>query len=138
MRHNNGGNTFLYTELLRTLTAYARAPGKRVYALIGRRTYSASGNFVTDLERLVEPVFVGEASSECCRMHGDPTNVTLPYSRMQAELTAVTWNLSSPMDGRREMSPDLPVQLSARAYFAGEDPAMEAIARVIEEDRAKR
>jgi hypothetical protein len=138
LRHNNGGNTFLYVELLRTLTAYARVTGHRVYALIGRRTYSATGNFVTDLERLVEPVFVGEASSECCRMHGDPTSVTLPYSKVKAELTAVIWNLSSPMDGRREMNPDLPVQLTAKAYLAGEDPALEAIARVIREDRAKK
>src|SRR5205085_7611605 len=92
LRHNNGGNTFLYVELLRTLTAYARVPGHRVYALIGRRTYSATGNFVTDLERLVAPVFVGEASSECCRMHGDPADVTLPYSKVRAELTAVVWN----------------------------------------------
>ena len=135
LRHNNGGNTFLYVELLRTLTAFAREPGHRVYALIGRRTYSAAGNFVTDLERLVDPVFVGEASSECCRMHGDPGNVTLPYSKVKAELTAVIWNRSSPNDGRREMSPDLPVQLTAKAYFAGQDPALEAVGRVIREDR---
>jgi hypothetical protein len=131
LRHNNGGNTFLYVELLRTLTAFARVPGQRVYALIGRRTYSAAGNLVTDLERLVEPVFAGEASSECCRMHGDPASVVLPFSKIRGELTAVVWNLSSPMDGRREMSPDLPVQLTAKAYFAGEDPALEAVLRVI-------
>jgi hypothetical protein len=71
-------------------------------------------------------------------MHGDPTSVTLPYSKVKAELTAVIWNLSSPMDGRREMNPDLPVQLTAKAYLAGEDPALEAIARVIREDRAKK
>src|SRR6185503_12955434 len=86
LRHNNGGNTLLYVELLRTLTAYARTPGNRVYILIGRRTYSAAANLITELERLADPIFVGEASSECCRMHGDPTQVELPYSQVRGEV----------------------------------------------------
>lgn len=136
LRHNNGGNTFLYTELLRTLTAFSRADGRQVYVLIGRRSYSATGNLVTDLERLVDPVFVGEASSECCNLYGDPTSVTLPYSGTGGELTAVKWQLSTPSDRRREMSPEVPVQLTAAAYFAGQDPALDAVFRLIERRRS--
>lgn len=136
LRHNNGGTTQLYPELLRTLTAFSRPAGRRVYVLIGRRSYSAAGNFVTDLERLVDPVFVGEATSECCNLYGDPTRVVLPYSGTRGELTAVRWQLSTPSDRRREMSPEVPVQLTAAAYFAGRDPAMEAIFRLIASRRA--
>ncbi|HEX5872636.1 MAG TPA: hypothetical protein VFY65_19535 [Longimicrobium sp.] len=136
LRHNNGGTTQLYPELLRTLVAFSRSAGNQVYVLIGRRSYSATGNFVTDLERLVDPVFVGEASSECCNLYGDPTVVKLPYSGVQGELTAVKWQLSSPSDRRREISPEVPVQLTAAAYFAGRDPAMEAIFRMIAARRA--
>lgn len=131
LRHNNGGTTQLYGELLRTLTAFSRIDGHQVYVLIGRRSYSATGNFVTDLERLVDPVFVGEASSECCNLYGDPTPVKLPYSGTQAELTAVKWQLSTPSDRRREISPEVPVQLTAAAYFAGQDPALDAVFRLI-------
>lgn len=131
VRHNNGGTTQLYNELLRTLIAFSRIPGNQVYALIGRRSYSATGNFVTDLERLTDPIFVGEASSECCNLYGDATNVALPYSKTQGELTAVKWNLSTPSDRRREMSPEVPVQLTAPAYFAGQDPVMDAVFRMI-------
>ena len=136
IRHNNGGTTQLYGELLRTLVAYSRVPGRQVWVLIGRRTYSAAGNFVTDLERLTSPVFVGEASSECCNLYGDPVSVTLPYSGVQGELTAVKWQLSTPGDRRREISPEVPVQLTARAYFAGQDPALDAIYRIIDTRRA--
>lgn len=136
LRHNNGGTTQLYGELLRTLVAYGRVSGRQVWVLIGRRTFSAAGNFVTDLERLTDPVFVGEASSECCNLYGDPVSVTLPYSGVQGELTAVKWQLSTPGDRRREMSPGVPVQLTAAAYFAGQDPALEAIWRLIETRRA--
>jgi tetratricopeptide (TPR) repeat protein len=131
IRHNNGGTTQLYPELLRTLVAFSRVPGNQLYALIGRRSYSATGNFVTDLERLTDPIFVGEASSECCNLYGDPTGLILPYSQTHGELTAVKWNLSTPSDRRREMSPEVPVQLTAQAYFSGQDPAMEAIFRMI-------
>jgi hypothetical protein len=131
LRHNNGGTTQLYPELLRTLVAYSRPAGRQVYVLIGRRSFSATGNFVTDLERLVDPIFVGEASSECCNLYGDPTTLTLPYSGTQGEMTAVKWQLSTPSDRRREMSPEVPVQLTAAAYFAGQDPAMDAIFRMI-------
>jgi hypothetical protein len=131
IRHNNGGTTQLYPELLRTLIAFSRISGNQIYVLIGRRSFSATGNFVTDLERLTDPIFVGEASSECCNLYGDPTRVILPYSKTQGELTAVKWNLSTPADRRREMSPEVPVQLTAQAYFAGQDPAMEAVYRLI-------
>jgi C-terminal processing protease CtpA/Prc len=131
LRHNNGGSTPLYEELLRSLIAFSRAPGHTVYVLIGRRTYSATGNFVTDLERLVRPVFVGEPSSECCNLYGDPIMLTLPYSRTQLEVTALRWQLSVPSDRRREITPDVPVQLTAAAYFAGRDPALDAIFELI-------
>lgn len=132
LRHNNGGVTQEYPELLRTIVAFSRTPGAQVYVLIGRRSYSATGNFITDLERLADPVFVGEASSECCNLHGDPAVMTLPYSKVGAELTAVKWQLSPPGDRRREMSPEVPVQLNASDYFAGRDPVLEAVYRLID------
>jgi tetratricopeptide (TPR) repeat protein len=135
LRHNNGGTTQLYPELLRTLVAYSRVPGRQVWVLIGRRSYSATGNFITDLERLTDPIFVGEASSECCNLYGDPVSATLPYSGVQAELTAVKWQLSTPGDRRREISPEVPVQLTASAYFGGHDPALDAIYRIIRSRR---
>ena len=138
LRHNNGGNTLIYPELLRTLIAFSRLPGNQLYALIGRRSYSATGNFVTDLERLADPIFVGEASSECCNLYGDATEVTLPYSKVQGELTAVKWNLSSPSDRRREMSPEVPVQMTAQDYFAGKDPVIEAVYRMIAAGKNKK
>lgn len=131
LRHNNGGTTQRYPELLRTLIAFTRVSGNQLYVLIGRRSYSATGNFVTDLERLTAPIFVGEASSECCNLYGDPTSVRLPYSGIQGELTAYKWQLSSPGDRRREMSPQVPVQLTADAYFKGQDPALDSVYRLI-------
>ncbi|MES2521446.1 MAG: hypothetical protein V4617_02025 [Gemmatimonadota bacterium] len=133
LRHNTGGTTSLYPELLRTVIAYTRVPGRQVYALIGRTTYSAAANFITDLERLADPLFVGEASSECCNLNGDFVQVHLAHSGLSGTIAGVRWNLSGDVfDGRREMSPHVPVQLTAAAYFAGRDPALEAVFRLID------
>lgn len=133
LRHNTGGSTSLYPELLRTIIAYTRVPDRKLFVLISRHTYSAAGNFITDLERLANPVFVGEASGECCNLNGDFAQVQLSHSGLRGTISGVRWNLSGDVfDGRREMSPHVPVQLTAEAYFAGRDPALEAVFRMID------
>ena len=132
MRHNTGGATALYPELLRTIVGFSQRPGKQVYVIIGRATYSAAANLITDLERLADPVFVGEPSGQCCNFAGDPSPLLLPYSKVTGAVSAVRWNLSGNVfEGRSEISPEVPVQLTAHAYFAGEDPVMAAISQLI-------
>lgn len=132
VRLNGGGMANLYPELLRTIMAFTRDPSHKLYVLMGRATHSAAGLFITDLERLANPIFVGEASEDCCNLHADALGVELPYSGHSGGVTGGRWNFSySSLDGRREMSPHVPVQLTARAYFAGEDPALAAVFRLI-------
>jgi tetratricopeptide (TPR) repeat protein len=133
LRHNTGGTTQTYPEFLRTVVGFSQSPDKEVYVLIGRNTYSAAANLTTDLERLADPVFVGEPTSECCNFYGDPSMFTLPYSKIKGEVSAVKWNFSSHVfDRRREISPEVPVQLTAKDYFAGRDPIIETVFRMID------
>jgi hypothetical protein len=135
LRHNNGGNTATYTELLRTLVAHSTKEGNRLYTIIGRGLYSATANLITDMERMVRPVFVGEPSSGTGNQDGDESFVTLPYSGVRGWLTSVWWQYSHPWDKRTSLVPDVPVQLTAKAYFAGQDPAMETILTLIKRGR---
>ena len=135
LRHNNGGNSFTYVELLRTLTAFSAVPGHRVYALIGRNVYSAAGNFSTDMERLVQPIFVGEPTSQTGNQWGDESFLTLPYSGLQAAFAGLRWQTSHPWDKRRSIVPHVPVQLTAADYFAGHDPVLAAVIQLIEDGR---
>jgi len=127
LRHNNGGNTFTYTEMLRTLVAHSTKEGNRLYVIIGRGVYSATSNLISDLERLARPIFVGEPSSGIGNQDGDESMTVLPYSGIRAFLTSVRWQYSHPWDLRTSMVPDIPVQLTAKDYFAGKDPVMETI-----------
>ena len=131
LRHNNGGNTFTYVELLRTIVAFGTKPGHTVYVLIGRNVYSACANLVTDLERLARPVFVGEPTSGAGNQWGDESEFVLPYSGIMGSFSGVKWQLSHPWDQRRSVVPQVPVQLTAKAFFAGEDPVLTAAFRLM-------
>jgi len=117
LRHDNGGNTFTYRELLRTLVEFSADEAQRVYVFIGRGVYSAAANFSTDLERRADPFFVGEPTSMAGDQHGDEGRVLLPYSGSQATIAGVKWQLSDPWDQRASIVPEVPVVLSARAWL---------------------
>jgi tetratricopeptide (TPR) repeat protein len=139
LRHNGGGSTHLYPELLRTLVGFSIMPGRRVYVLIGRRTYSAAGNLATDLEQLADAVILGEASSECCTLYASPSPFTLPFSKVGGRVATKRWSLSrKPADFRREMHPHVPVLITAKDYFAGRDPVMETAFSMIARREAGR
>lgn len=136
LRHNNGGNTFTYVELLRTVVAFSVEEGQRVFVLVGRTVYSAAANLAADLERLARPVFVGEPTSATGNQWGDESLFVLPYSGITGAVAGVRWQLSHPWDRRRSIVPQVPVALSAAAYFRGEDPAFDAVLRLIHDGRA--
>jgi tetratricopeptide (TPR) repeat protein len=127
----NGGNGYLYPELLRTIIGFDAKQGNRVFALIDRGVGSAATNFTVDLDRLTNAVFVGEPMGGQPRQTGDPRFFNLPYSGVQVMLSAVVWNLSGPRETRRWLSPDIPVALTSTDYFANRDPVMETVIGLI-------
>jgi tetratricopeptide (TPR) repeat protein len=131
VRRNNGGNTYLYPELLRTLIGFDQQEGTRLAVLIGRNTFSATANFITDLDRLTNAVFVGELSGgKPLTLGGDESSVVLPWSGLAFLLSSAVWQLTAPRDTRLWIAPDVPVQLSARDYFSNRDPVMDTVLRL--------
>jgi hypothetical protein len=132
LRHNNGGNTYLYKELVRTIVHFDAADEKRrVFVLIGRGTYSAAVNFVVDLERFTRAVFIGEPTGGKPNTHGDESPTVLPYSGLYFLLSCVYWQLSSPRDSRLWIPATIPIPLTAEDYFANRDRALEWILKQV-------
>lgn len=127
LRHDNGGNTYTYVELLRTLIGFSAREGRTLYVVVGRGTYSAAANLATDLERLAAPVFVGEPTGMTGNNYGDESELVLPYSGIHGGVTGLRWQLGYPTDLRRAIVPQVPVALTAAAYFTGRDPVLETI-----------
>ena len=125
LRNNNGGNTFDYVELLRTLIGFSQEDGRSLYVIVGRGVYSAAGNLTTDLERLASPVFIGEPTSMTGNNYGDELPAHLPYSGIWAGVTSLKWQLGYPSDLRRSIVPQIPVRTTAEDYFADRDPTLD-------------
>jgi tetratricopeptide (TPR) repeat protein len=137
-RRNNGGNNGLLEPLLRTLAWFdSDRPGNRLFLLTSRNTFSAAQNFVDRVDWRTDAILVGEPTASKPNVAGEDTHVVLPYSRAVLSISSRYWQDSDPGDRRPWIAPDMPVGLTSADYFAGRDPAMEAVFAVLEADRAR-
>jgi hypothetical protein len=128
VRNNGGGNSFLYPPLVRTLVYYQQSrQNAKLYVLIGRQTFSACENFITDLDTWTDAVFAGEPSGSRPNAIGESTYSVLPYSRLRAGISSRYHQTSYPGDDRQWIAPDLPITLSSEDYFANRDPVLDAV-----------
>lgn len=139
VRRNNGGSTFYYSELLRTLIGFDSNKDNTLIVFTGRNAFSAASNFITDVDRLTNAVFVGEPSSSTPLMiGGDEEEVPLPYCGVSAFIASTSWALTTPRDTRLWVTVDIPVSLTAKDYFANRDPLMETVMALIESGKLRK
>jgi hypothetical protein len=127
LRHNSGGDNSSYNTLL---AALRRAPFNRprkLYVLLGRLTFSAAGNFATEVDLQTRAIFAGEPMGGGLNQYGQASIVTL--SRLPIPIAvpvATQFYEYAPGDPRSTITPELPAPLSSADYFAGRDPALRA------------
>jgi hypothetical protein len=127
MRWNNGGNTFLGHPLLLGLVANKKVNQRgRLFVILGRRTYSAAQNMATYLERYTNATFVGEPTGSSPNAIGEEAPVTLPYSKVMANVSHLFWQGSWPQDQRKWLAPNIYVPPTWADFRAGRDRALEA------------
>jgi hypothetical protein len=128
LRNNGGGDNNTYGPLRRAVEVVANTNPGGVRLITGRATFSAAGNFVTDL--LVGPEkagirLVGEPPGGGLDMYGDVQVVTLPASKIVVLISA-RYHERAPGDPRLSFTPDVPVEVGWADYAAGRDPVLEA------------
>lgn len=128
LRNNPGGNNTTYGPLRSAVETYALANPGRVALLTGRTTFSAAGNFVTDLA--AGPAgdairIVGEPTGGGPNIYGDVRVVTLESSGVVV-LISTRWHERRPGDDRLEVEPDIAAEVSWADLVAGRDPVLEA------------
>jgi len=128
VRLNGGGNNTTFTPLVEALRGHARInrPGA-LFALIGRGTFSAAGNFVTVLERDTNVILVGEPTGGGPNQFGDARTVQLPHHDDLVVLRISTryHEFDPEHPDRLTHEPHLFVPLTSQEYFAGTDPVLE-------------
>ncbi len=128
VRHNPGGDNTTYAPLidvLRRNQSINQPDG--LFLITGRATFSAAGNFVTEMERATNVTLVGEPTGGSPNQYGDTVSVILPNSGLEARVASIYWQKSAPDDMRLTHEPDIAVDLASGDYFGGRDPALDAI-----------
>lgn len=137
VRHNGGGNNTLLRPLVRAMVWFEMAsPEHQIYVITSRETFSAAQNLVNRIERMADPIVVGEPSSSKPNFVGESSSVTLPYSGLKSSLSNRYWQDSDDGDDRAWIAPLIPVTMSSDDYFANRDPVIEAIWEVIARKRS--
>jgi hypothetical protein len=133
VRHNGGGNSYLYPPLVRAIAAFQDlGPDRRIFVLTSRHTFSAAQNFVTLIDRLTNAIFAGEPTGSSPKFTGEsPPRFRIPYSGVRASISNWYHQFTFWSDTRIWIAPDVPVELSATDYFAGRDPVLEAVMQII-------
>jgi tetratricopeptide (TPR) repeat protein len=132
VRNNFGGNSYLLGPILRAIAQFQEAaPDHRIFVIIGRGTFSAAQNFLTQVERLADVTFVGEPSGSRPNFTGESRPFKLPYSGIGVNISFLEHAGPYSGDQRQWIAPDVPAALSSQDYFANRDPALEAILAII-------
>lgn len=130
LRHNPGGNNNAYPPMLRMLSETESINQRdKLFVLIGRQTFSAAANLVTEMEQLTEAILVGEPTGGSPNLYADPATVRLPNSGLEVLVSTRYWQKSTPDDNRLTIEPDIAIDLSSADFFAGRDPVLEAVVR---------
>jgi tetratricopeptide (TPR) repeat protein len=128
MRWNNGGNTQLLTPLLAALLASDKVNRRgRLFAIVGRRTFSAAQNAASLLDRFTNVTFVGEPTGSSPNFIGEERPFVLPYSKLTVNVSRLRWQSSYPQDRRTWIAPLLYVPPTFADYRAKRDAALDAI-----------
>lgn len=142
VRFNTGGNLDIAKPFMERLAALARERKTKVFVITGRATFSAGLFHAMQLRQYVKAILVGEMVGDELDFWAEGGNAVTPNSKLalhyadrfhsysNAERPGLKQYLFTESDlGITNAAPDILVRMSARDYFAGRDPALEAIKR---------
>ena len=126
LRLNRGGNGGLLHPLKVGLIKSKFDQRGKLFALMGRSTWSASQFLLNYLEEYTNTVFVGEPSGSKGNIYGDSRRITLPNSQVTVRVSVYYWQDWNPWDTRQWTAPDVTAEMSSEDYRANRDPALTA------------
>jgi tetratricopeptide (TPR) repeat protein len=126
LRLNRGGNGAFNRPLLRGIIQSRKVDRTgRLFAIVGRGTWSAAQMLVNGLERYTNVLFVGEPTGGRPNAYGDSRRITLPNSGITVRVSTLWWQQDE-RDLRPWTAPQIAADLTFEDYRSNRDPALEA------------
>jgi hypothetical protein len=110
-------------------------PG-HLFVVIGRRTFSAAQNAVSQLEAHTNATFVGEPTGSRPNFVGESTYLVLPYSKLRVYCSSRYWQHVSSTDRRTWVAPQIAAEMSFQDFAANRDPCLQAVLERIKGGKA--
>jgi tetratricopeptide (TPR) repeat protein len=127
LRNNGGGNNTLNPPIIINMIRSKVDKRGHLFVITGRQTFSAAQNFVNQMEKWTEAIFIGEPTSDHVNMYGDNRPFTLPNSGLVVRASTLWWQDLDPRDERKWTAPEIAVDLSFDDYRSGRDPMLQAV-----------
>ena len=122
LRRNSGGNSLLLAPLIDGLARRERINQKgKLYALIGRRTFSSAMMNAYQLTNATKCLLVGEPTGGTPNGYGEVKQFRLPNSKLNVQYSTKLFKGPKPGDA---VLPDIAADADAAAYF---DPKRDAV-----------
>ncbi|WP_235956688.1 MULTISPECIES: TPR end-of-group domain-containing protein [Pseudoalteromonas] len=135
LRHNSGGNGSILPPLLKALIYFEAAkPAGKLFVVMGRNTFSAAQNLLTNIDSFTNAILVGEPSGSRPNHIGEAGRFRLPFSGVFGLVSSQFHQTSRAEDHRIWIAPHMPVLPDSTSYFNGVDPAMKAIYSVLDKN----
>lgn len=126
LRLNRGGNGGLNRPLLLGIIRSQKVDQQgKLFALIGRSTWSAAQMLVNELEKYTNAIFIGEPTGGKVNSYGDSRRITLPNSGITVRVSTLWWQ-EDERDRRQWKAPRIAADLSFEDYRTNTDPALKA------------
>jgi hypothetical protein len=124
LRMNVGGNSTIFEPFIKALSRRRNVNQTgRLFALIGRGTFSSACLNALRLKRETKAILVGEPTGQRPNSYGEVKAMTLPHSKLRVQYSTRYFKT---MDGDPPaLAPDIQVELSSSDYVSGRDPALE-------------
>lgn len=142
VRFNTGGDLSIGRPFINQLAAFAKERKIKVYVITGRATFSAGIFHAMQLRQYANAILVGEPIGDVLEIWSEGGNLLTPNSRLSlhyadrlhsyspAERPEFKQYLVTDTDlSITNAMPDILVRVSARDYFSGRDPALDAVKR---------
>jgi hypothetical protein len=125
LRQNDGGNSAVLRPMLEALARRDELNRRgRLFALIGRGTFSSGFLNALEMRKYTKALLVGEPTGQKPNAYGELQNFTLKNSGLKVFYSTKFFKLSD--EDTPSLMPDLTVEMSAADYFAGRDPVLAA------------
>lgn len=128
LRYNSGGDGSLILPIVHGIirTPELDVP-QSLFVLTGPKTFSAAVMLVGELAKHTRATFVGSPPGAPLNSYGDARDFVLPGTNMRLYVSTLYHQYARSDDDGRVFPVDVPAPMTGKEYFAGDDPALDAI-----------